>query len=277
MRISMKELPEEVRQLLSYGWGTCVIYDQGWGGFRLRYEYLCQELAKYGIPAPTAVYFPEDSESSRYDSGMDDVFIECGIRTIIRPTENARENMVSDPTAALWHIGSRPWYYTAAPADLELLGRTDGGNICFTMKVTDKWKTNILDSQIDQFVAAMESWKANNWLYDDDPLEEYDRVGPTPAMYVDPNDEETARQVLHEGYLASLTPEQLLMLPRFRSVSLDTALELHASAAVNRPLLEQEREEKRAELEKQIADLEAEIGEVYRTFDIVPEEKRTEA
>ena len=64
-------------------------------------------------------------------------------------------------------------------------------------------------------------------LYDDSPLDQMEQVGPTPNIYLNTNDDE----VLHDLYLDSLTDAQKLLLPKFRSVNFENALNRHLDMA----------------------------------------------
>ena len=76
---------EQIRTLLADGWGLCVKYENVGGSFKNWYDALGRFLETMNLPAPTAVYFPNDE----YDSEtMDEELIECGIKTVIIPAEN---------------------------------------------------------------------------------------------------------------------------------------------------------------------------------------------
>ena len=96
-------------------------------------------------------------------------------------------------------------------------------------------------------------------VYAEDLLADFEQVGPTPNIYVDTTDPE----VLHEMYLDTLTPAQQLLLPKFRSVSVDTALSLHQAQAETNVSLENEMRAKEAELDSRIAVLDQQIRNTY--------------
>ncbi|MCR5138357.1 MAG: hypothetical protein K6C12_14920 [Oscillospiraceae bacterium] len=271
---------EEVARLCSDGWGTCIMYDTPWGNFPSQFESFCRNLDSYGIPAPTSIYFPETSSSAFYDSSMDEMLIECGITTVILPGPDGRSQTVTDVTGPLWFTYSMPWYYTGAPTDLELLGRTDGGNLCFTMKLNEIWdKTknkNIESKEATSFLEIMDSWTKAGWVYDDDPLKDYETVGPTPYMYVDTNDKDQVHDVLQEMYKDALTPAQELLLPRFRSVNFDAARSYHLNAASDNVTLQAELEQERSKLESEIASLEAQIRSLYAQYNVAQKKDREE-
>ena len=159
-----------------------------------------------------------------------------------------------------------PWGYTGSTTDLELLGRTDGANLVLIMDLTETWdpatNRNIESQEKKNFVEVLDSWK--EYLYKENPLDELEQVGPTPNIYVDTKDPE----VLHQLYLDSLTPEQQLLLPKFRSVSPEAALNFHLdivrNAAVNNHLKNKELDE----LDAQLSDLETRIRATYSRYGV---------
>ena len=135
-----------------------------------------------------------------------------------------------------------------------------------TMKITEIWdksKNRNIESQEKQiFTDTLDSWK--ELLYEEDPLEELEQVGPTPYIYVDTNDPD----VLHELYLDTLTPEQELLLPKFRSVNFERALDLHREAAADAVVLSQEKEQQVQALDSEISALEARIRSIYDQYGV---------
>ena len=249
---------EQIRTLLADGWGLCVKYENVGGSFKNWYDALGRFLETMNLPAPTAVYFPNDE----YDSEtMDEELIECGIKTVITNASDGRSNTVSDVTAPLWKTGAMPFGYTGSYADLELLGRTDGANLVFTIQLNEIWdkakNKNIESQEKANFIEVLDSWK--ELLYEEDLLADFEQVGPTPNIYVDTTDPE----VLHEMYLETLTPAQQLLLSKFRSASIDTALSLHRDTAVKNAALKLEMQQKEAELDQKIAVLDAKIRDTY--------------
>ncbi len=260
-----KLTPDDCLRLIGDGWGTCLLYEQGWGSFTSWYEGICRSLASYNIPAPTAVYF---SSESNYTEMMDAELISCGIKTVITNSADGRSNTVTDVTGALWHTGAMPWNYTGSATDTELLGRTDGANLCFTMKLSEVWDlTNAVNKnkktieEAETFKAVLDSWK--DMLYSENPLDELESVGPTPSIYLDANDTQLVHDTMQEMYLNSLTPEQQLLLPYFRSANFDTALQYHRDALNNNSNMQMEMDQRREELDAQITALDTQISEIY--------------
>ncbi len=251
---------EQIRTLLADGWGLCVKYENvgSPASFPSWYDALSKTLAAAELPTPTAVYFPNND----YDpEAMDPIFLEVGVRTVLTNASAGRTGTVSDFSAPLWKTGAMPFGYTGSTADLELLGRTDGSNLVFVMplnEIWDKTKTKNVESQEKaNFTEVLDSWK--ELLYTEDLLADFEQVGPTPNIYVDTTDPE----VLHEMYLDTLTPAQQLLLPKFRSVSVDTALSLHQAQAETNAALENEMQAKEAELDSRIAVLDQQIRNTY--------------
>ena len=254
---------EDVARLVADGWSTCCIVDASYG---TDFKYWWDQFTKYQqtnlMPVPTTIYFTNNT----YDSSLDEVLVECGIRTVILDASDGRSHTVTDFSSDLWFTGAMPWGYTGSQTDLELLGRTDGANLVLTLKLNEIWdktKNKNVESQEKQaFIAVLDGWK--DMLYEDDILAQFDTVGPTPYIYVDTNDPE----VLHEIYLNSLTPEQQLLLPKFRSVNTDTALDLHRETAEASDALQSEMHRKEAELDRQLEELEAKIRETYERYGV---------
>ena len=168
----------------------------------------------------TAVTANQDALEKNRESGTADLF---------NIVVNRRTNTVTDVTAPLWQTGVMTWGYTTSATDIELLGRTDGANLALLMELNVMWnqskkRSAVTDEQLASFTEVLDSWK--DMLYDDSPLDELEQVGPTPNIYLDTNDSE----VLHGLYLDSLTPEQQLLLPKFRSANFEKALSLHLEA-----------------------------------------------
>ncbi len=252
-----KLLPQDCLRLIGDGWGTCVIFDQGWGGFTEWYNALVKSLASYNIPAPTTVYFPGQGY---YTDEMSAELIACGIRTVVLDAADGRSNTVTDVNSPLWFTGAMPWNYTGSATDTELLGRTDGANLCFTLKMSEDWAENN-STEKASFVTTLDSWK--DMLYSENPLDELDKVGPTPSIYIDSSDKDLIHNTMQQMYLDSLTAEQQLLLPRFRSTTFEGALKYHQDAISNNSVKQTEINARKASLDQQIADLDTRITELY--------------
>lgn len=263
---------DDVNRLVADGWGTCVIVDSALGtDFTYWFDQFRRYQESYKLPVPTTIYFT----NGLYDSAMDQELIDCGFTTVILDSTSGR-NTVTDLSGDLWFTGAMPWGYTGSATDLELLGRTDGANLVLTMKLKEIWdkslNRNVESQEKLAFIDILDSWK--ELLYEDDPLQDLEKVGPTPNIYINTNDSEA----LHEMYLNSLTPEQQLLLPKFRSVNAETALRLHRDAIDSNSTLVQERDAKEADLDRQIAVLDEKIRNTYAAYgvgnnDANPEQK----
>lgn len=260
---------DQCLQLIGDGWGTCIIFDQGWGSFTSWYENLSRTLTAYKLPVPTSIYFASDNyytEETR--DALNEEMIACGIQTVILNAADGRTNTVTDVTGDLWTTGAMPFNYTGSATDTELLGRTDGANLCFTMKFNEVWdlsnpvnkgKNEIAEAKA--FSSVLASW--DEMLYDENPLDELESVGPTPSIYIDPNDKDLVHDTMQQMYLNELTPAQLLLLPRFRSTTFENALQYHRDSITNNGHMQAEMDQRRAELDTQISDLDARISEIY--------------
>ena len=124
-----------------------------------------------------------------------------------------------------------------------------------------KKKAVVNEAQLKSIIETLDSWK--DMLYDDNPLDQMEQVGPTPNIYLNTNDDE----VLHDLYLESLTDAQKLLLPKFRSVNFENALNLHLDMAAKLNDLGFERAKQEALLDSRIKELEAQIAETYARYE----------
>ena len=125
-----------------------------------------------------------------------------------------------------------------------------------------KKKAVINEAQLKSIIETLDSWK--DLLYEDNPLDQMEQVGPTPNIYLNTNDDE----VLHDLYLDSLTDAQKLLLPKFRSVNFENALNLHLDMAAKLNDLGFERAKQEALLDRQIKELDAQIAAVYERYEV---------
>lgn len=274
--LSFREMPgywnkltvSDIQALIGDGWGLYLLYENE------DFTYWHSQLERYaesiGLSMPTTVYFKMDN----YSHEMDEELIACGIKTVILNASDGRSSTVSDPTAPLWITGAMPFGYTGSLADLEFLGRTDGGNLVLTMKLNETWDTSKLKNTAESaekrdFISVLDDWADKELLYSEDPLQDMETVGPTPYIYVDTNDPD----VLHEIYLDSLTPEQQLLLPKIKFVNVETALNQHRNAVELRESLTKEMNEKKKNLEQRIQKLDMEIAETYKRYETGNPEK----
>jgi len=147
------------------------------------------------------------------------------------------------------------------------LGRTDGANLALTLNLDiavdqQKKKAVVNEAQLASIIETLDAWK--DMLYDDNPLDQMEQVGPTPNIYLNTNDDE----VLHDLYLESLTDAQKLLLPKFRSVNFENALNLHLDMAAKLNDLGFERAKQEALLDRRIKELDAQIAEVYARYEV---------
>ena len=253
---------EDVQKLAADGWGLCFMVDKNVYNLENYLTSLTNMLKNQKDPVPTAIYF----RNGGYDESYRETLKNSGIEIVITDAADGRSGTVSDVDADIWFTGAMPWGYTGSLADLELLGRTDGGNLVLTFETTELWsktKSTDVDSQERQsFISALDSW--TEYIYEEDPLENMETVGPTPYIYVDTNDPD----VLHEIYISTLTPEQQLLMPKFRVTTVDTALALHREMRTTAEALKLENEAKQQSIDVQLELLEAEINSIYRNHGV---------
>ena len=253
---------DEIRTLLGDGWGMYFIADAATSDIGTWVTNLKHNFELNQLPAPTTIYFP----NGNYDPSMDEALQKAGIRTVVTKASDGRSNTVTDFTAPLWKTGAMPFGYTGSTTDLELLGRTDGANLALTLNLDiamdqQKKKAVINEAQLKSIIETLDSWK--DLLYEDNPLDQMEQVGPTPNIYLNTNDDE----VLHDLYLESLTDAQKLLLPKFRSVNFENALNLHLDMAAKLNDLGFERAKQEALLDRRIKELEAQIAETYARYE----------
>ena len=254
---------DEIRTLLGDGWGMYFIADAATSDIGTWVTNLKHNFELNQLPAPTTIYFP----NGNYDPSMDEALQKAGIRTVVTKASDGRSNTVTDFTAPLWKTGAMPFGYTGSTTDPELLGRTDGANRALTLSLDiavdqQKKKPVINEAQLASIIETLDAWK--DMLYDDNPLDQMEQVGPTPNIYLNTNDDE----VLHDLYLESLTDAQKLLLPKFRSVNFENALNLHLDMAAKLNDLGFERAKQEALLDEQIKELDAQIADVYARYEV---------
>ena len=254
---------DDIKTLLGDGWGMYFIADAATSDIGTWVTNLKHNFELNQLPAPTTIYFP----NGNYDPSMDEALQKAGIRTVVTKASDGRSNTVTDFTAPLWKTGAMPFGYTGSTTDLELLGRTDGANLALTLNLDiamdqQKKKAVINEAQLKSIIETLDSWK--DLLYEDNPLDQMEQVGPTPNIYLNTNDDE----VLHDLYLDSLTDAQKLLLPKFRSVNFENALNLHLDMAAKLNDLGFERAKQEALLDSRIKELDAQIAEVYARYEV---------
>ncbi len=247
--INTKQLPglrgkmtiDQFNRLLMDGWGTCLIFEKN-QNFSLWFNSVSNWLTREGLPVPMAIYFPDGN----YDSSLDEKLAERGISTVILPAENGRSATVTSLDGELWFTGAMPWNYTGVATDTELLARTNGANLTFTMSLNDHWDAY----EKEPFTHVLDSWA--EMLDVDDPLA--DLVLPTPTP--NPNDPN-----------ASLTPEDELLKPLLKSTNYESAREAHLTAQDSNTDLKTEFENRKAQMDRDIAALDEQIREIYSRWE----------
>ncbi len=245
--ISSREYPgiekrlnkEQYNRLLLDGWGSCLLYEKAGGrDFKTWYAMIKQRMDRDGLIMPTAVYFSEDN----YDPSMDEDLISCGIQTVVVNVEDGHSNTVTSPSEDLWITGAMPWNYTGMKTDLEILSRTDGANLVYTIGFVNLWDAY----EEESFKAVMEKWQ--EILAPDETLEAMISPSPTPLV-MDPSLIETTQDKLYKQQI--------------RSLSLDAARDAHLEAEGDKIELQKELEQRLAGIDSQIAALDGKIRLIY--------------
>jgi len=247
--INTKQLPglagkltiDQYNRLMMDGWGSCLIYEK-YQNFNNWYNTIANWTEKDNLALPTAIFFPEGT----YDSSYDEFMIEKGITTVILPAEDGRSTTVTPLDGELWFTGAMPWNYTGVATDTELLARTDGANLTFTMSFSNLWDAY----EKEPFIRILDTWVS--MLDTDDPLEELIQPTPTPNA----NDPD-----------ANVTPQDQLLMPRLKTTNYETAREAHLTSKENNATLMAEQIKRQEELDAQIAALDEQIREIYDRWD----------
>lgn len=243
--ISTRQLPgghkklstDQYTRLLKDGWGSCLVYEKN-SDLASWYNTISTWMNSLKLDMPTTIFFPD----ATYDPEMNETLMSLGIRTIVLASEDGRSSTVTPVDGELWFTGAMPWNYTGVAADTELLARTDGANLTFTMSLTNLWDAY----EEESFVRILDSWVS--MLDVDDTLETLSQ-NSQQANAADPN--------------APLTQEDELLKPRLKACSYETARELHRTAIEKNSELQKEFENRQKQLDDEIAALDEQIREVY--------------
>ena len=231
---------EQYSRLIMDGWSSCFLYEGKSKNFKEWYDRLIPLLEHDKLPVPTAVFFSDDS----YDSSIDDVLAECGIQTIILSNEDGHSAIVSPVGgSAFWYTGAMPWNYTGMNRDTEILARTSGANLVFTISYNNLWDAY----EQGTFIQVLNNW--TSMLAEDDILQNLLEPTPTPTPAA--------------GASAAQTAEDQLNKPQLKVVTLEAARSAHEEAEKKNAELERELAAREAELDKQIAQLDEQIRAIY--------------
>ncbi len=226
---------EQFNRLLMDGWGSCFIYEKV-GKFEDWYTDISSMLQKDGLPVPTAIFFPDNT----YDESLDSALLSCGITTVIHSAEDGHSSTVTTVSDPLWHTGAMPWNYTGVNSDTELLARTSGANLVFTVSFKNLWDAY----EEDAFRSVLENWVS--LLVPSDALQD---AADSASAQQDPG--------------VSAAQENELLKPQLKVVNFEQAHQIHAEAEANNVMLIEEQEQRKAELDAQIQDLDEQIRALY--------------
>ncbi len=245
---------EQLKALLVDGWGMCMVYEYAWGDWNYFFNTVNSLCAAYELPVPTTIYYPGND----YKPEDDAILQEHGIKTVVVNASDGRSSTVTDITGDLWFTGAMSWGYTGYDMDLELLGRTDGGNLTYTMTASEEWFDKDGKSKETKEEKAFTDFldKLKEYLYFESPLDNMEQLKPDSSLFINSNDKEQ----LYELFLQELTPDQQVLLPRIRETTYEQARDFHLKGLENS-------KEKQAELDAQIADFDAQISELDKQLD----------
>lgn len=249
---------DELKALLADGWGLCMVNEYSWGDWNYFFQAVESICAAYEIPVPTSIYYVNND----YKSEDDAILKEHGIKTVIVNASDGRSSTVTDVTGDLWFTGAMPWSYTGSDIDMQLLARTDGANMTYTMTFNEIWSNqktgesrNTTEEQT--FKAFLESVKS--MMYYESPLDSMEQVASASSIFTD----SLSNDQLYELYLQELTPDQQALLPRFRLADYEEARAFHQQAIENSKVKKVELDEEVAKLDEQIAELDRQISDIY--------------
>lgn len=151
---------EQYLHLLKDGWGSCYVFEKGYSLNSWLYQ-MEAFVDRDHYERPTAIFFPDNT----YKEEMLDILREHGVSTVILPGETGRAVSVADLQGEFWYTTAMPWNYTGVNADMDLLARTDGANLVYTVSFSNLW--DAFDK--DAFSAMLDSWEDK--LEKEDPFE----------------------------------------------------------------------------------------------------------
>ena len=220
---------DEYKRLVMDHWGSCLVYNSD-----SPMEYWIPEVKGYlnyrDIEMPKAIYFPNGNYTEEFDAYL----ISEGITTVIQGASDGHTNTVTDVKEELWHTWAMPWNYTGVANDTQLLAVTDGGNLSFTISFRNLWDAY----EKEGFTHTLDSLQP--YLVTEDPLEERDS--------------------------AADSTEEDLEKPLLRVLEYDAARLKHLEANEQNTILDNEFRSRKTELESQIEQLDAQIGEIYEKW-----------
>ncbi len=226
---------DQFNRLVTDGWGCCFIYETT-SDFEAWYASIVKKLELNELPVPKAIFFPDNS----YSSEIDEALVRCGIETVIRGASDGHSATVTAVDGELWFTGSMPWNYTGVNADLDLLARTNGANLVFTVSFSNLWdayEEEAFEKTLDNFVAVLAT---------DSALEASAQA-----------------QTLGTGQTAG---DKDTPWPLLKIVTFEEARSSHKLAESNKTELEREQQKRENDLNEQIEALDQQIRELYEQW-----------
>lgn len=248
---------EQLKTLLADGWGMCMVYENSWGDYGYFFQTVEALCTAYEIPVPTSIYYINND----YKSEDDAILKEHGIQTVVVNASDGRSSTATDVTGDLWFTGAIPYGYTGYDIDMELLGRTDGANLTYSITLAEEWLDKEGKSKETKEEKAFTDFldKLKEYLYFESPLDSMEQLKPDSSLFINSNDKEQ----LYELYLQELTPDQQVLLPRIRETTYEQARGFHLQAIENGKAKKAELDAEVAKLDAEIADLDKQLDEIY--------------
>ena len=228
---------EQFSRLVKDGWGCCFIYEST-SDFDSWYEGMARKLENDGLPVPRAIYFPDNTYSNAINASL----IRCGIDTVIRGASDGHSATVTAQNGKLWYTGAMPWNYTGVNADTDLLARTNGANLVFTVSFDNLWDAyddETFGTALDGLVALRDGRTGQEDASQTPMLQDPTQTGPSGN---DP------------------------LGPKLKIVTFEEARQSHQLAEANNAVLEKEHRAREAELNQQIDALDQQIRGLYEKW-----------
>ena len=224
---------EEYSRLLKDGWGSCFIYEKV-GKLEDWLNDLTYLLEHDGLPVPRAIYFPDNT----YNDSMEQILIRCGIETVIHSADDGHSATVTSLNGPIWHTGGMPWNYTGVNSDTDLLARTNGANLVFTISFKNLWDA----FEEAAFVKVLDNWVS--LIESDEALQNASETTPVPQT-------------------STVADSEKEILPMLKVVTLEDARQTHIEANAKNAELSREQTQREKDLDEQIADLDEQIRDLY--------------
>ena len=149
---------------------------------------------------------------------------------------------VTAQNGKLWYTGAMPWNYTGVNADTDLLARTNGANLVFTVSFDNLWDAyddETFGTVLDGLVALRDGRTGQEDASQTPMLQDPTQTGPSGNNPLG---------------------------PKLKIVTFEEARQSHQLAEANNAVLEKEHRAREAELNQQIDALDQQIRGLYEKW-----------